>query len=320
MRRLWVLGLWLLAALFAWGQGAAPAAIVIDGTGVALTPVPGYLKSPSFLGLINKEHGAAVAVATVNTPCAKAIASYTKEQFAAWGMTLVSAQPVQFGATRGQLFIATQSFNGVVWRRVMGVFGDEARTIQVVGSITDENAGKANAWNVLVTVVMSARVSAADPFGDAAFTLKEADTLKFARRDGATLVFTENGAAGDLPKTVTYTITTVATKNPIGNLSDFARTCLDNAPQVTQGNVVSEQDVTLDGLRGYQLGAVAMYKNTAKSCLYFQVVLADTGSYYLVQGFVPTTLDPVGGVRQEDLAKLKAFTAMTASFKRKTAK
>ena len=50
------------------------------------------------------------------------------------------------------------------------------------------------------------------------------------------------------------------------------------------------------------------------------MVLADKGCYYLVQGFVPATLDPMTGVRAEDLAKLKAFTATTASFKRKTAR
>lgn len=326
MRWLWVASIWLVLGMMAWGQATVaptatpPSPIVIEGTGVSLLPAPGYVKSTTFPGLINTAQGAGVTVATVNTPVIKAIASYSKDQFLAWGMTLTSVQAVAFGPTPGQLFVATQPFNGVLWRRVMGVFGDDRRAIQVVGSITDENARKAGAWEGLMAVVMSARLTAADPFADARFTLQAADPLKYTRRDGATLVFTEGGATGDLQKTVTYTVTTVATNTPITNQSDFAHTCLDNAPQITQANVVNEQEVTVDGLHGYQLGAVALYKNAAKNCLYFQVVLADTGCYYLVQGFVPAALDPATGVRPEDLAKLKAFATTTASFKRKVAK
>lgn len=295
-----------------------PKPVQIEGTCVEMIPPEGYEKATSFAGFINRALNASLRVTVYQYGYAAHIANFTKEKLAARRETLTNTQPAKFNDIEGTVVMTTMTANNQNYGKLYAIFGDQTQTIEVMATMSEATAKQEGAWDKLTASAMSARIST-DIFAGKPFSLKTIDPVKHIMKfaDGFVFYSVEN------PTDITQTLYLFAAKRdneaPF-TAPELAKSCLEKSRAITDGAVLEEKEVKINGMVGWQLFGAATYRGTDKKCLFVLTILpCELNRYFLVQGYVPATPGAENRIRDEDRASADLLRKMTESLKRKKA-
>jgi len=299
----------LLMILAATTHAAAADAMRVPGTRAALTPPEGFSASQRFPGFERAQSQASIVVTEVPAPAPNMIKGATKEALAKQGMNLLASQALRIDGRDAVLLELTQSAAGTEYRKWMLVTGDASTSVLVVGTFPQSAA--ADLSKPVRAAVLSTRwqqASSSDPLDGLPFRVSAGKGLKLAGRMSNMLLFNQSGTrqAAD-PREALYVIGPSVGSPPGGELRTFAETRARQSAQLRDIRIVSGNKVTVDGLVGYELLADGADRETGAPMRLYQVIAADPGGYYIMQG--------LSGRDRTDTF-VPQFREMTHSFKR----
>jgi hypothetical protein len=283
--------------------------VSFGGVGLKAIRPPGFEKAEGFYGFQQKETGASVMLIRIPGPFAEATRGFTAEQLKARGSTLVSRTDAQIDGRPGLLLYLTQSAYGIKFGKWVAAFGDPAQTY--MATATFPLAREKTLSPLLKKAVLGVRVDtlAADPAADVPFTLVSSK-LKLTPGIGKMLAFTRDGVLLEKsPEDPIFVAAPSVSSVPILDPKEFSLARLRQTVKTTIEKVVSHEPVKIDGLSGFESIADAKGETSGTPVLLYQVMLFDSGPYFLMQGIVGA------GLRDEYLPE---FKAMARSFRRKS--
>lgn len=301
-----------IALLCAAGSGALAAETLrVPGTRAQMEPPAGFTASQRFPGFERATAQASIVVTEIPAPSAAMIKGMSKDALAAKGMEVLSSTPVKMDGREAILLEIAQSASGVPFRKWMLVSGDATTSVLVVGTFPQSAAAELSA--PMRAAVLSTRWSeagASDPFDGLPFRVEAVSGLKLAGRVSNMLMFNESGAQQTVnPGDALYVVGPSVGNPPAGGLREFAEARARQTTQVRDLKIVEGRDITVDGLPAYELLGEAADRRSGTPVRFYQVIAADPGGYYIMQG--------IAGTDRADVA-VAQFRAMTNGFRRVT--
>jgi hypothetical protein len=304
------------AAVLAFSGSALAQGTRVPGTSVTLTPPDGFSAARRYPGFERADVQASIIVTELPVSAADMIRSMTAPALADKGMTLRSSREVVIGKSPGRLFETRQDAPGGPVLKWMLVAGDAKMTIMVVGTFPE--AAPSNISDALRQSVLTASWGSADsagsaprtPFEGLPFRLTPTAKLKLARRQGNMLMFSESGTTGSPGSTeALYIAGQSAGQEHIDDMRLFSEA---RAKQTTLAGAVGnfkERAIQVDGADAYELEADAVDVRNNRPIRIYQVIIADEGGYFILQGL--SRADRADQMFRE-------FRTLTASFHRVT--
>lgn len=299
----------MLLSIAVCAQALAADAVRVPGTRAALQPPTGFAPSQRFPGFERPASLASIVVTEIPAPSAAMMKGMTKDALAPKGMDVLSSTPVKMDGRDALLLEIGQSAAGTQYRKWMLVSGDATTSILVVGTFPQSAADELSA--PVRAAVLSTTWGAAgssDPFDGLPFRVEAVSGLKLAGRVSNMLLFNESGTQqGGNPAEALYVVGPSVGNPPAGDLRAFAEARARQTAQVRDLEIVEGHDITVDGLPAYELLGDAADRRSGTPMRFYQVIAADPGGYYIVQG--------LAGRDRADAA-VKQFRAMTQGFRR----
>lgn len=306
---LWTILLYMLMGIAVSAQALAADAVRVPGTRAALQPPAGFAPSQRFPGFERQAALASIVVTEIPAPSAAMMKGMTKDALAPKGMEVLSSTPAKMDGRDALLLEIGQSAAGTQYRKWMLVSGDATTSVLVVGTFPLSAAGELS--GPVRAAVLSTTWGAAgssDPFDGLPFRVEAASGLKLAGRVSNMLLFNESGVQqGGNPAEALYVVGPSVGNPPAGGLREFAEARAHQTAQVRDLKIVEGRDIMVDGLPAYELLGDAADRRSGTPMRFYQVVAADPGGYYIMQG--------LAGSDRADAA-VAQFRAMTKGFRR----
>jgi len=281
----------------------------VPGTNVNLQPPAGFSPSESYPGFQSPEHQASIMVTQMPAPVAEIRKAMTKDLLATRGITLLSSQEETVDGREALLLQVAQAAGGAEYLKWMLVMGDPQTTYMIVGTFpktAGEEVGAAIRKSLLTAAVTSAGPD--NPFEGLLFRVTPTSALKIAGRVSNMLILTESGSAGTLPPgEPVYIVGSSISPAAIADPKAFSEARAKQTEQITDLRIVTGREITLGGLAAYELLADAKDVKSGIAIRLYQVIVPDTGGYFIVQGLVGA--ERAGGMIPE-------FRRVTESFRK----
>lgn len=283
--------------------------VSFPAVGVRLIRPRGFDDAESFHGFQQPSSQSSVMVMKIPGPSSEVMQGFTPERMKTRGMTLLSRESVVIDGNPGILLNVRQRSHGTLFEKWMVIFGNE-REIKMAMATFPNSAG-AKFSNRLKSTVLSTREEDSPPpapEADIGFTIVASEKLKMATSIGKMLVYTKDGAIpAESPADPLFVVGLSISKVAIGDGRQFALQRLFQTAQTKIASVRSIDEITVDGLNGYDIVADGEDSDSGTPLTVYQVVLYEEGSYLLIQGLV--------GARSSD-EYLPEFKSMARSFTR----
>ncbi|XXF78600.1 hypothetical protein P2318_02245 [Myxococcaceae bacterium GXIMD 01537] len=257
----------------------------VRGTRVSLVPPPGFVESSRFSGFQNDATASSILVTELPAAYAEVSAAFEAEPMARKGMKLLERQSIDGG--QALLVHLEQDAGGVTFRKWMLAVGDAKVTALVTGSFRKELEATESA--PMRAAILSARrnLETAAPPLDPTFTLTVTPGLRQAQQVQNALLYTSDGKLEGLKPEDPLLVAAPSLGNP-GALD--ARAFSEKRIQLTAGvkevTVESGAPLEVNGMKGYELVALAKDAKTDAALVLHQVLLLEEGGYFLLQGRV----------------------------------
>ncbi|WP_375771447.1 hypothetical protein NR798_11245 [Archangium gephyra] len=256
----------------------------VHGTHVWLPRPDGFVETSQFPGLGDPHSGAVIAVTELPDPYPALARGLTAEQLAPQGIRLLSREPLRAGVHEGTLLHVEQEQRGILFDKWMAVLGDARGSVMVVASCRAERASELSSR--LRTLVMAARWEPeAEQPELPPFLLDSPSGFQPAQRIQHGVLFTESGRVPGPGSEAPYLIVT-----PLPGASDslspreLSEVSLRRMPGVDEVELESGGPVLVSGMRGYELVAHGTQRDTGRALFIYQLLLAGTDGFVLVQG------------------------------------
>jgi hypothetical protein len=262
----------------------------VTGTKVSLTPPANFVPAAQFPGFMDEENGATIMVTEWPLPYTELSDAFTGDKMATKGMLLLEKKDVSFGDKKGILLHVKQDLNSEVFLKWIGFTGNESESVMITATFPEEV--KSGLDSSLEKSVLSARWDAALKFDISEgldFTLKDDPALKQASKVGKSLLFTRDGT---IPKS------TITSRDPflifgpsLAKISSadrrtFAERRLVATVEIAEIKITKASEVNIGGLPGIEIVAAGRWdKEPVGEAVIYQVLLFESDSYYLLQGF-----------------------------------
>ena len=291
--RRWAVAIRALAFLLLVGSlGAAAAPTLIPGSRISLEVPAGFSVARGYAGIAQADARVSVRIAELPTAARQMRAAMTAEQLASRGMRLVETEPVVTPIGEGTLLLVAQQDQGVEFRRLILVTGNEGETVLLTAS------APASAWptyaDTLRGLLLGARwdpLASVDPMAALGFRIgATADLEPALALAGAALLVTSRDPA-DAPESggPFALVTRSATLGEGRDLAAISRRQLAASRRITDARIGRERETEMGGMPAHEL--IASARSNGKELTVYQVLGFDGDSYYLLQGFVETARD-----------------------------
>ena len=301
------LGFWIGVATIATAS-ALGAPVRVPGTRVSLDPPESFTVAEQFPGFGRADIGASIMVTEMSVPVAEMQKGMT-EGLAKNGMTLIESRKQKVGGKDALLLKVSQHATGTEFLKLIMVAGDQRRTTMVTGTYPKEMAGELEAAikRSILSVTWESKTSD-DPFEGLLYRIEPTEKLKFAGRVGNMLMFNESGSKGPLHSNEPhYIVGNSVNSTTVDNVRSFSEARATTTASLKDIKQLNGRELTVDGLKGYELLADAKYDKTGAPTRLYQVIAVDEQGYFIIQGIVPTE-------RAEEW--VPEFQKLTASFRR----
>jgi hypothetical protein len=278
-----------LLAVLALVLPAAPAAADrVPGTSVTLDPPPGFAPARRFSGFQQDATGSSIVVTELPGPVSEVTAAMTADGMATQGMRLLESSETSVAGRSALLLHAAQSVSGIEFEKWTLAFGEQNRTVLVVATFP-KAAGeqlREPLRAALLTVKWSPQVERVRTEG-LPFAIAETPELKITRRVSNTLLLGKPGTAVKVDPADPLVVVGVSIHDiKITDVASFARDRIQRTSQITGVSGIVGESVRVDGLDGYELRAEARDQASGTPLRVYQLLLANSRQYFLVQGLI----------------------------------
>jgi len=282
--------------------------INIAGTKISIIPPQGFTKASDFLGFQQELSGSSIMFLDVPGPFSEISKGFTKENFLSQGVQVQDIENLVINGLPAIFITGEQNAYGNEYIKFVLSFGTEKETIMINGAYPKN-------LNETGTDIKSAMLTAyyepdkvINPFEIVDYVINTDEYgLKFAKSMSNSLVFTADGL---LPVQSEDKTTFIAAKSfskvPISDTKLFSINRLKKMPFEIE-NIESTEDISIDGISGYEIIAFTVDKNTAEKGKVYQVMLFSDSLYYIM----------LGTTNQEYEINIEKFKKIANSFKRK---
>ena len=256
--------------------------------GVKLVRPDGFDDAENFHGFQQPSTQSSVMVVLIPGPFSETTRGFTAEQLKTRGMTLASKENVEIDGNPGVLLSVTQTAYGTQFAKWIVAFGNDKETKMVTA--TFPKSDEANLAHQLKEVVLSTKFDDTPPpapGADVGFAIVASAKLKLTRGIGKMLMYTKDGVIpAKSPEDPLFIAAPSLSKVPIENKRQFAIQRLYQTAHTKISSVTFNNEITIDGLDGYEIVADAEDADSRTPLTVYQVVLFDDRSYILMQGLV----------------------------------
>lgn len=282
--------------------------INIAGTKISIIPPQGFTKASDFLGFQQELSGSSIMFLDVPGPFSEISKGFTKDNFLSQGVQVQDIENLVINGLPAIFVTGEQNAYGNEYIKFVLSFGTEKETIMINGAFPKN-------LNETGTDIKSAMLTAyyepdkvINPFEIVDYVINTDEYgLKFAKSMSNSLVFTADGL---LPVQSEDKTTFIAAKSfskvPISDTKLFSINRLKKMPFEIE-NIESTEDISIDGISGYEIIAFTVDKNTAEKGKVYQVMLFSDSLYYIM----------LGTTNQEYEINIEKFKKIANSFKRK---
>lgn len=257
----------------------------IKGTKVSLVPPDGFNGASNFQGFQQNESGATIMLLDIPGPYAMVSKGVTKETMLSKGVEVSSIENLTINGLPALFLTGTQNAYGNVYTKYILVFGSDFETIMINGAVPQNLQQIAqNVKKSILTVYYEAGKKV-DPLDAIDFKLDVSKTkLKFAKSVSGSLIYTVDG---ELPTKSTDKTDLIAGKSfSKVNAQDKKLLAMNRIKQMPLNveNIEFTNEITIDGISGYEISASGINKETGKQESIYQVMLFSDNLYYMLLG------------------------------------
>jgi hypothetical protein len=266
--------------------------VSFPAVGVKLLRPNGFDDAENFHGFQQPSTQSSVMVLMIPGPYSETTRGFTADQLRTRGMTLQSKENVNIDGNPAVLLSVTQNAYGQKFAKWILAFGNENETKMVTA--TFPKSEEANLSNEMKAVVLGAKpddTPAPSPGTNVGFAIAASPKLKLTRGIGKMLAYTKDGSIpAKSPDDPLFVAAPSLSKVPIENKRQFAVQRLLQTANTKISSVISNKEITIDGLDGYEILADGKDADSGNPLKVYQVVLYDDQSYFLMQGLVGADL------------------------------
>jgi hypothetical protein len=302
----------LLLSQFAFAQtydlaeSAGQLRLNIAGTKYSMIVPSGYKKSLNFTGFQNDKTGGSILLVEIPGPFDTVIRALTPETFRSERMEFISSDTLIINGENAVLFKLKQPGNGIVYNKMVLVFGDKERTV-VVNSITPENSQESEPElrEALFSISFN-KDQGEDPLDAAPYSVNTEGTgLKVVRYMAGTLFYSEDGKMPT--KTATLMVGNSLGATSITDQKTYAEQRLKKLPRGEFLVIRDSKPLTIDNMTGYEIVAFGKSEENKPSLVYMTMLFNSDGGYYII----------LGNAEENFPAYEEKFRKVALSFKRK---
>jgi len=285
--------------------------VKVPGTKASLVPPASLKPSDRFPGFLDEETSSSIVITEIPAPYSEMADGFTKEALATKGMNLLSKKEISLDGRPGVLLHAGQEARSIAFLKWMVITGNEKETLLVTATFPEEM--KAQLSSVMEQSALSVKWDAEakiDPLAGLNFSFEDDPSLKFARRFSNMVILTKDGALPGKPTNdPLFIISSSLSQVIISDLGKFAKERLMQIEQVSDIATKKQSDVTIAGLQGKEIIAIAKWNDLPDApVVVYQVLLLDGEYHFIMQGFAP---------REEHEKYLAVFSRIAKSFRKK---
>lgn len=264
--------------------------VQIAGTRVSLIAPEALAPAKNFAGFMEEETNSSVMITEIPVPFSEISAGFTPEGLATRGMILLEKKDILLGSHKGYLLHIRQEAYGSLFLKWLAVTGDEKDTVIITATFPEEQAIRLSA--ALQQTVLSAIWNAnadevKDPFAGLNFRIRDDSSLKIANKMGNMLLLTPTGTIPDKPSDDPFLIIGPSLSNLQVEprlMKKIAEQELKKLDKVTEVEIRTSEAVTVNGLPGHEVTALAHDKVLQKPIVVYMTLLFDANTIYLIMG------------------------------------
>ena len=263
--------------------------IHVTGTKVWLQPPSGFTVATNFPGFQQVDTNSSIMISEIpGGPIMEVTKGMTAENFAKRGMNLIETYKVLVNDRTALLMELTQHAYGADYSKWMLVLGDASTTITVVGTYPSaiKSALSEQIKAAVLTTVWD-KTATVGLFDGLSFKVGETDELKPVKRIGNMIAFSRAGEFGTpgaaKPKLI---VGTAISDQAIADVAVFSKQRILYTAQAEEITVTKENNITVDGIVGYELIASAQDAVEETPIFIYQVIVPFKSNYLIIQGLV----------------------------------
>jgi hypothetical protein len=277
----------------------------IKGTKISLIPPIGFTDASSFFGFQHEESGSSIIILDLPIPYSETYLEFSKEKLLAKGIEINSKEMLLLNSRPALLLTGTQFLYGNKYIKLSLVFGTDKETIIINGACLEDQKkiGKEIKKSMLTAYYEVDKKN--NPFDALDFTFDVSDTkLKFGISMSNSLAFSVDGKIPTKSSDKTNLIVTQSyfeINQPDKKLFSLNR--MRQMP-VEIEKIESIEEITIDGISGYEIYAKGKNAETGEKDRIYQVMLFNDKFYYL---FFGTTNDETDNSVEEIKKAVQTF-------------
>lgn len=277
-------------SLTVWGQKKIENKLTdehqnIKGTKVSLIPPKGFTDGINFLGLQQTESGSSIMILDIPGPYSETSKGITKENMLSKGVEVEKIENLTINGLPAIFVTGTQNAYGNIYTKFILVFGTVNETIMING-VYPENLKKVGdeIKKSMLTVFFEADKKI-NPFEALDYSIDVSKTkLKFGKSMSNSLIFSVDGQVPTTSNDKTNLI--VAKSFSQITIEDKKLFCINRLKQtpIEIENIEYTNEITIDGISGYEIFAKGKNKKSAETENIYQVILFSDKLYYILFG------------------------------------
>lgn len=292
--------------------GAQSQPVEFPQLGMAIEQPAGFERAQKFHGFQQRSSGASVMLTLIPGPFQEVTAEFTREGLASRGMRLRSSEPIRIQDKPGMLLNVAQSAEGQEYQKWIVVFGDRTGTRMATATFPVATASQLSAPLRSVVMRVSSReaVQPKEP-EPLPFSIAVADGLVRAVGAGVVGKLAAFNRDGKIPQSRVedplFVVGPSLAEVAVQDRRMFAEQRLRATASTRIESIRLVNDVTIDGLPGYEFVAAGVDDRSGALLAVYQVMLFQpAGGYVLMTGLVG---------RSEATQYLLKFRAMARSYR-----
>lgn len=297
MNRNFILLLFLVFYHFSFAQNAP---VVIPGTKFSMVPPEGFVLSTNFSGFQSNETGSSIVVADFPASYAELVKGFTKEALKTKGMELIAKEEVTYQQKQATLYKVTQQANGMMYHKLILLFGDLKNTVMVNGIYPELFNSQEKAIRASLFSIKADEKQIANPLEASPYAIDVSGTsYVFVKSLAGSLLYTEDGK---MPTKKGMIIV----GNSLGNRiytdeKEHAIERLKKLPNASKAVIQKIEKINISNMEGYEI--VAQGDNG--QLLYEVMLFTPDRKYYLI----------VGEANENKTKNLEVFQKVARSFR-----
>lgn len=277
-------------SLTVWGQKKIENKLTdkhqnIKGTKVSVIPPKGFTDGLNFLGLQQTESGSSIMILDIPGPYAETSKGITKDNMLSKGVEIKEIETLTINGLPAIFATGIQNAYGNIYSKFILVFGTDNETIMINGVYPNNLKKVGDEVKQSMLTVFYEPDKKINPFEALDYSIDISETkLKFGKSMSGSLIFSVDGQVPTASSDKTNLI--VAKSFSQISTEDKKLFCINRLKQtpIEVKNIVYINEITIDGISGYEIYAKGKNKKSSETENIYQVILFSDKLYYILFG------------------------------------